>query len=78
MGAKHDSPDYRAARRHWEQRMATYGWTCRRCGQHIPPGDRKAWDLGHPDLEPEHAHCNRSAGAAEGNRARSGDTRWKL
>lgn len=46
--------------------------TCPRCGKPIRPGD--AWDLGHAqDLalggdkrhrRPEHANCNRSAGAA--------------
>ncbi len=67
------------------------GWTCRRCKQHIPPHQRNAWQLGHPndmttgptlidDLEPEHAHCNTSAGATAGNRERAGTTipTWSL
>lgn len=66
----------------WQVKInAAGGWTCRRCQTLIPPGDRKAWHLGHPDdittgptllrdLEPEHARCNTSAGATAGNYAR--------
>lgn len=57
------------------------GWTCRACGNHIPPHNRNAWQLGHPndmttgptllaDLEPE-CPCNMSRGATAGNRART-------
>jgi hypothetical protein len=41
------------------------GYPCARCRKPIERGQR--WDLGHPDGEvlggPEHASCNRSAGA---------------
>lgn len=70
-GALYRDPDYRAAMKRWEARMADTAWRCRRCGELIPAGDRAAWDLGHPaPFEPEHRKCNRSAGAADGNRAR--------
>ena len=57
------------------------GWTCRACGNHIPPHNRNAWQLGHPndmttgptllaDLEPE-CPCNMSRGATAGNHARN-------
>lgn len=69
----------------WQTRVdLNGGWTCRRCGEPIPPRLRSAWQLGHPDdmttnpdavtldeLEPEHPRCNGSAGAAEGNRNRN-------
>ena len=70
----------------WQRRINNEdGWTCRRCLERIPPRDRSAWQLGHPndtthdgdhvtldELEPEHAHrCNGSAGAAQGNRDRT-------
>lgn len=67
----------------WQAKIDQHGgWTCRRCGGRIPPHNRAAWQLGHPndittgttritDLEPEHAHENMSAGAAAGNRARA-------
>lgn len=47
---------------------------CVRCGELIGPGE--PWDLGHTDDRsawsgPEHARCNRSAGARVGNRRRS-------
>jgi hypothetical protein len=49
--------------------------TCRRCGQPFQPG--QPIDAGHirsgdptSPLAPEHATCNRSAGASEGNRRR--------
>jgi hypothetical protein len=46
---------------------------CARCGQPIIPGT--AWDLGHSNdrstwTGPEHARCNRAAGARYGNRKR--------
>jgi hypothetical protein len=52
---------------------------CRRCGLTLAdkPGD--TWDAGHvvdgvpgSALAPEHSSCNRSAGAAAGNRRRRG------
>lgn len=55
--------------------------TCRRCG--LTLAERRethptaTWDAGHPDpgqtgYAAECSHCNRSAGAAEGNRRRNG------
>ena len=76
----------------WQTRINhAGGWTCRRCGTHIPPHNRAAWQLGHPnditlgptlltDLEPEHARCNTRAGATAGNHARAGtnEPTWSL
>lgn len=76
----------------WQTIIDTHnGWTCRRCHKPIPPGDRAAWQLGHPhdittgptliaDLAPEHTSCNTSAGATAGNHARTGtqDPAWAL
>ena len=76
----------------WQARIdQAGGWPCRRCGQPIPPNNRAAWQLGHPndmttgptlltDLEPEHARCNTRAGAAAGNHARAGtnEPTWSL
>jgi hypothetical protein len=48
---------------------------CWRCHQPILPGT--PWDAGHDDHDrsvyrgPEHATCNRSAGAAEGHRIKA-------
>ena len=68
-------------RKRWAAVIRQHGWTCRRCHQPITPTQQ--WDLGHPDdatpggptstrgLEPEHAHCNRSAGATAGNYLRA-------
>ncbi len=83
---------WRQLRDTWQQRInANGGWTCRRCGRQIPPHQRSAWQLGHPDdmtvaatdirdLEPEHAHENMSAGATAGNHARAGTghPQWAL
>ena len=61
-------------RAQWWQRMAGGEQvTCPRCGHPILPGQR--WDLGHNDSRdawtgPEHAHCNRAAGAANSSRMR--------
>ncbi len=54
-------------------RQGVVGRLCVRCGLPILAG--QAWDLDHRDdrrgyLGPAHARCNRSAGAALGNRAR--------
>ena len=76
----------------WQARIdQAGGWTCRRCRRRIPPHDRAAWQLGHPndmttgptlltDLEPEHARCNTRAGATAGNHARAGtnEPTWSL
>lgn len=77
--------DHHQLRQRWQQIINTYGWTCRRCGQPIPPHQPKAWHLGHqtdatpggpkpkePGREPEHSHCNTSAGATAGNHTRTG------
>ena len=61
-------------RARWSQRMmAGERVVCPRCGCPILPGQR--WDLGHNDSRdawtgPEHAHCNRAAGAANSSRMR--------
>lgn len=72
---------HRKLRRQWDTTITNQGgWTCRRCGHPITPG--QPYDLGHPTdatpggpttthgLEPEHPHCNRSAGATAGNHLR--------
>lgn len=70
---------WRQMRARWATRLPV---TCPRCGQPIYPW--QAWDLGHhvdradrPDLalletnaRPEHATCNRRAGAARTNTRR--------
>lgn len=67
------------ARRVKQWAYAHPGYRCPRCGQPLLPGvpgyDR--WDAGHVidgqvggALRPEHARCNRSAGATAGNLAR--------
>ena len=61
-------------RARWSQRMvAGERVVCPRCGCPILPGQR--WDLGHNDARdawtgPEHAHCNRAAGASNSQRMR--------
>lgn len=61
-------------RAQWWQRMAAGEQiTCPRCRHPILPGQR--WDLGHNDARdawtgPEHAHCNRAAGASNSQRMR--------
>ena len=80
--ALYRDPEYRAAMKRWEARMMQSTWTCRRCYQVIPAGNRRAWDLGHPDtgggFEPEHRDCNRAAGARKGNASKAAATRWAL
>lgn len=64
--------NHRAERADWNHLIQTgHQPTCPRCGQPITPG--QPWDLGHThDLilggnphtrRPEHARCNRQAGA---------------
>lgn len=67
---------YRTTKRRWTERItADGGALCFRCGDWISPDE--AWDLGHDDITdevrgPEHAYCNRSAGARKGNARRGG------
>lgn len=67
-------PAHRAMRRAVAVDVAAGRGVCAKCGQPIRPNDK--WDLGHSDdratyTGPEHASCNRSAGASYGNRLRS-------
>ena len=68
--------DYRTIKRQWTKRIeADGGATCWRCEAWISPNE--PWDLGHDDATgeirgPEHAPCNRSAGARKGNAQRGG------
>lgn len=65
---------HRRLRRSWQRRMnAGEQVSCLRCGLPILPG--QPWDLGHNDARdawtgPEHAHCNRAAGAIASHRMR--------
>lgn len=59
----------------WEPKVKRGDVRCARCGERITLD--QAWDLGHSDdrtvwTGPEHATCNRRAGAAVGNAARKG------
>lgn len=62
---------HRKLREMWVPRVAAGKVSCVRCGRLIVPGER--WDLGHMDGDrsqyagPEHARCNRAAGAVSGN-----------
>ena len=67
-------PLHRAMRRAVAVEVRAGRGVCAKCGHPIKPGDR--WDLGHSDdrttyTGPEHASCNRSAGARLGNSRRS-------
>lgn len=68
---------HRRMRAQWWRRLASGEQvTCPRCGLPILPG--QCWDLGHNDARnawtgPEHAHCNRAAGAIASHRMRE---RW--
>lgn len=63
---------HRRDRRLWATRVELGQVVCRRCGKRILAGHR--WDLGHSDdgssSRPEHAYCNRRAGAAGTNEIR--------
>ena len=68
--------EHQQERARWKPYVEAGGVSCWRCDQPIIPGTR--WDLGHDDYDrtqyrgPEHAdRCNRSAGAAKGNRQRA-------
>ena len=73
------APDYgwqhQQARAEWAPIVATGRVVCRRCCHTIDRG--QAWDMGHDDRDPtryigpEHAHCNRRAGALKGNARRT-------
>ena len=88
MAAKHDTIAHRATRRHLAPTVAAGLAVCTEpvClmpTRRIEPGT--AWDLAHApgDLGyrgPAHAKCNRSEGAARGNRTRkkAGPRRWAL
>lgn len=66
--------EHQRTRASWRQAVAAGEVACARCGRLIVPG--APWDLGHVDGDrsrywgPEHRRCNRSAGAAMGNRRR--------
>lgn len=63
---------HRGLRAWWAPRVARGTVNCRRCGHPIRTG--QPWDLGHDDHDrttyrgPEHANCNRSAGARQRGR----------
>lgn len=78
--AKHKDPGFIRARSIIiPAAYADPGTRCRRCGMTLAErqtmtGKRITWDLGHPaPYAPEHSDCNRSAGAAVGNRNRYGN-----
>lgn len=76
---KYADPEYRAMKAALTPEVERGEHICTRttdqgqpvgCNRPILPG--QAWDLGHTDIgfRPQHARCNRSAGARKGNRAR--------
>jgi hypothetical protein len=64
-------PEHRKLRAETQRTVDNGEATCWRCGHPITP--EQPWDLGHNDNDrtryagPEHQHCNRSAGATQGN-----------
>lgn len=70
-GAAHEK-----LRKAWAPRVATGAVACARCRRRILPG--MPWDLGHEDWDrtrytgPEHASCNRAAGARKTNLIKRG------
>lgn len=81
MSAIHDAEHDRIARVVRAQAYANAATRCRRCGLTLAERrlthPRATWDAGHPDpgqtgYAPECSSCNRSAGAAKGNRQRNG------
>lgn len=70
--AKYNSPEHRAARKHYAAWIATGNGRCWRCGGRIEPGSD--WHVGHDDDDvnvirgAEHASCNKRAAAVKGNR----------
>lgn len=64
--------NHRRARQVWATSVSRGETPCRRCGRAILPGQK--WDLGHTEdgspSQPEHASCNRAAGAAVTNELR--------
>jgi hypothetical protein len=70
---------HEALRRRLEPFVASGACRCARCGRLIRPGEN--WDLGHRDGSgktayggPEHANCNRRAGAEQTNAKRGRKT----
>jgi hypothetical protein len=69
---------HEAQRRAWAPRVARGETTCAKCHAAILPS--QAWDMGHTDdrtawTGPEHASCNRSAGARMGQAKQATTTR---
>ena len=76
---QHSGPYHRQAMRLRALAYANPHTTCARCGKPLQPGVKgyDRWDAGHAidgdpssPLRPEHAYCNRSAGATMGNEKR--------
>jgi hypothetical protein len=71
--------EHQQLRQRWAPIVAAGTVRCPRCGRDIHAG--QAWDLGHDDQDrslytgPEHALCNRRAGARAGNRVASRNRR---
>lgn len=70
--AKYNSPEHKAARKHYAAWIAAGHGRCWRCGGHIEPGSD--WHVGHDDLATsvirgaEHGGCNKRAAAIKGAR----------
>lgn len=90
MGAQHRTPEHRAERKRWAPVVKAGEAYCvePRCLVELAGGTRlivpgTAWDVCHDPtatyyLGPGHARCNRSEGAARGNRERGDNAadRW--